>query len=268
VAVWSGGRRYHTKARRRCHVEQESTTTKLYIHITEDVQSRARALGVCFQTGEHFAALHCAHAAGVRREITAAFRRAGGGGVAKSNRVGLDRMGASNLITLHFPFVPSSQVEFRVLIVGVEQCGKTSLLEKLKSLYTDAVGLPSKQIVPTVGLNIAKLEACGSKLVIWDLGGQKGLRSIWEKYYAEAHALVFVVDGGFESQDSRDTLQRILSNRKLDGAPVLVLANKSDLAGAGVTLSIRKQVESLLSQSSARTSKVLSACAHSGEGLR
>lgn len=138
----------------------------------------------------------------------------------------------------------------------------------MKSLYTGAVGLPSAQIVPTVGLNIAKLEACDSKLVIWDLGGQKGLRSIWEKYYAEAHALVFVVDGSAESQDSRDTLQRILSNRELEGAPVLVLANKSDLAGAGGTLSVREPLENMLSQSSTRASKILSACAHSGEGLR
>ena len=153
-------------------------------------------------------------------------------------------------------------------MVGVEQCGKTSLLEKLKSLYTDAVGLPSKQIVPTVGLNIAKLEACDSKLIIWDLGGQKGLRSIWEKYYAEAHAVVFVIDGSEDSQDSRDTLQRLLTDAELDGAPVLVMANKSDLAGgAGGTDSIRKDYEDLLAQSS-RTSKVLSACAHSGEGLR
>ena len=156
-----------------------------------------------------------------------------------------------------------------MLVVGVEQCGKTSVLEKLKSLYTDAAGLPPAQIVPTVGLNIAKLEACDSKLVIWDLGGQKGLRSIWEKYYAEAHAVVYVVDGSVESEDSRDTLQRILSNRDLEGAPVLVMANKIDLAdGAGSTLSISHQFESLLAQQSSITSKVLSACAHSGEGLR
>lgn len=162
----------------------------------------------------------------------------------------------------------SSQAEFRVLVIGVERCGKTSLLEKLKSLYTDTVGLPSKQIVPTVGLNIAKLVACDSKLTIWDLGGQKGLRSIWEKYYAEAHAIVFVIDAREDSQDSRDTLQRLLTVTELDGAPVLVMMNKSDLVGGTEgTDSIRKEYEGLLSQSS-RKSKVLSACAHSGEGLR
>jgi hypothetical protein len=41
-----------------------------------------------------------------------------------------------------------------------------------------------------VGLNIGRAEALGAKLVFWDLGGQVGLRTIWEKYYGEAHAVV------------------------------------------------------------------------------
>lgn len=141
------------------------------------------------------------------------------------------------------------------------------MLEKLKSMYTDAVGLPSKQIVPTVGLNIAKLEACDSKLVMWDLGGQIGLRAIWDKYYPEAHSLVFVVDGSCESQDARETFEHLLSHRDLGSIPVLVLANKSDIAGPGGTSSIQLDYQNVLSQSN-RPSKVLSSCAHSGEGLR
>jgi hypothetical protein len=30
---------------------------------------------------------------------------------------------------------------------------------------------------------------------MWDLGGHQDLHGIWEKYYSEAHAVVFVVDG-------------------------------------------------------------------------
>lgn len=32
------------------------------------------------------------------------------------------------------------------------------------------------------------------QLVFWDLGGQSGLRSIWDKYYAESNAVLYVVD--------------------------------------------------------------------------
>lgn len=47
-----------------------------------------------------------------------------------------------------------------------------TLLEKLKTLYSDFEGLPPDRIVPTVGLNIGRIEAHKSKLIFWDLGGQ------------------------------------------------------------------------------------------------
>jgi hypothetical protein len=42
------------------------------------------------------------------------------------------------------------------------------------------------------GLNIGRLEVGGAKLILWDLGGASSLRSIWDKYFAEAHVLVCV----------------------------------------------------------------------------
>ena len=84
--------------------------------------------------------------------------------------------------------------EFHILIIGLDKAGKTTVLERLKSLYTDATGLEPGQILPTVGLNIARFEVKNTPLVLWDLGGQLALRSIWERYYGEAHAVLFVVD--------------------------------------------------------------------------
>ena len=55
-------------------------------------------------------------------------------------------------------------------------------------------GLGPGSIVPTVGLNVGRVEAHHAQLLFWDLGGQAGLRTIWDKYYAEAHALLYVVD--------------------------------------------------------------------------
>jgi ADP-ribosylation factor related protein 1 len=46
----------------------------------------------------------------------------------------------------------------------------------------------------TVGLNVGRLEAFRTQLVFWDLGGAASLRGIWDKYYGEAHGIMFVVD--------------------------------------------------------------------------
>ncbi|PWA87044.1 GTP-binding protein 1 [Artemisia annua] len=151
------------------------------------------------------------------------------------------------------------------------ELGKT-LLEKLKTQYSSIEGLPPDRIVPTVGLNIGRIETSNTKLVFWDLGGQliqtspqsldklymlhqkafglmhsyfqSGLRSIWEKYYEEAHAVVFVVDASCPSrfEESKSALEniqhinmlpeKVLRHEDLQGAPLLILANKQDLADA------------------------------------
>ncbi|CAH1419890.1 uncharacterized protein LOC111915907 [Lactuca sativa] len=127
-----------------------------------------------------------------------------------------------------------SKTEFHVLILGIDKAGKTTLLEKLKTQYSSLEGLPPDRIVPTVGLNIGRIETSNTKLVFWDLGGQSGLRSIWEKYYEEAHAVIFVVDASCPSrfEDSKSALEKVLRHEDLQGAPLLILANKQDLADA------------------------------------
>ena len=109
--------------------------------------------------------------------------------------------------------------ELHILIVGLDHAGKTALLERLKTLYTDSPELEAEKILPTVGLNIGRFEAHGSPLVLWDLGGQAGLRSIWDKYYGEAHALLYVVDATDPGrlEEAKTALHRALGARGFCG---------------------------------------------------
>jgi len=161
-----------------------------------------------------------------------------------------------------------SKAEFHVLILGIDKAGKTTLLEKLKTLYSDVEGLPPDRIVPTVGLNIGRVEAHKAKLIFWDLGGQLGLRVIWEKYYEEAHAVVFVVDSASPArfEDTKSALDKVIRHPDLQGAPVLVLANKQDLPESVNAEELARFLE--LKKQKSIQSRVQGISAHEGSGIQ
>lgn len=84
--------------------------------------------------------------------------------------------------------------EFTVLIIGLDGAGKTTFLEHIKTLYNDVPGLTPDKIAPTVGQNTGKITLPSTILQFWDLGGQRGIRNIWHRYYDDCHAVVYVID--------------------------------------------------------------------------
>ncbi|VDM50713.1 unnamed protein product [Toxocara canis] len=77
--------------------------------------------------------------------------------------------------------------EMRLLILGLDNAGKTTILKKLNGEDIDEVS-------PTVGFNIKTLEYKGYKLNMWDVGGQRSLRSYWKNYFEQTDGLIWVVD--------------------------------------------------------------------------
>ena len=57
------------------------------------------------------------------------------------------------------------------------------------------------------------------------------MRSIWEKYYAEAHGMVFVIDSADvgRMEEAKLAFDAVREHEELRGIPVLLLANKQDL---------------------------------------
>ena len=77
--------------------------------------------------------------------------------------------------------------EMRILMLGLDNSGKTSILYRLK------LGQP-KRTVPTIGFNVETLEYKNIAFTVWDVGGQEKLRALWRHYFASTQALIFVVD--------------------------------------------------------------------------
>ena len=51
-----------------------------------------------------------------------------------------------------------------------------------------------KTSVPTVGFNMEAFEKGSLRFNVFDMSGANKYRSLWEKYYKDAEAVVFVVD--------------------------------------------------------------------------
>lgn len=109
------------------------------------------------------------------------------------------------------PYLDSSSTdkpatEYSIILLGLDNAGKTTLLNQIKNLFPTASvaqnassdPAPSESAgntVPTVGQNVATIVLPDMYLKIWDVGGQMTLRRLWTSYYKASHAVVFVVDG-------------------------------------------------------------------------
>ncbi|XP_031566177.1 ADP-ribosylation factor-like protein 2 [Actinia tenebrosa] len=117
--------------------------------------------------------------------------------------------------------------EVRILMLGLDNAGKTTILKKFN-------GEDINTIEPTLGFNIKTLEHRDFKLNVWDVGGQRSLRSYWRNYFETTDGLIWVVDSADKRRiaDCRNELQGLLVEERLAGATLLVFANKQDLPGS------------------------------------
>eukprot|EP00002_Diphylleia_rotans_P013261 TRINITY_DN2587_c0_g1_i2.p1 TRINITY_DN2587_c0_g1~~TRINITY_DN2587_c0_g1_i2.p1 ORF type:complete len:438 (+),score=119.56 TRINITY_DN2587_c0_g1_i2:50-1363(+) len=111
--------------------------------------------------------------------------------------------------------------------LGLDFAGKTTTLHRIKGHVPDV-------ITPTWGFASEEFQHGSYKLNMFDLGGGKNIRGIWENYYAEAHGVIFVIDSAAAErlEDARAALVKAVSEARLAGKPILILANKQDLPQA------------------------------------
>jgi len=116
------------------------------------------------------------------------------------------------------------QLDRRILLVGLDAAGKTTILYKLK--LGDTI-----HTIPTVGFNCEIVQYNRLTFTIWDIGGQEKLRRLWRHYYEGTDAIIFVVDSNDHERINivAEELQHMLSCDELKDASLLVLANKQDL---------------------------------------
>ena len=95
--------------------------------------------------------------------------------------------------------------DMRILMVGLDAAGKTTILYKLK--LGEVV-----TTIPTIGFNVETVEYKNISFTVWDVGGQDKIRNLWRHYY-----LVFANKQDLPHAMSAPELTEKLGLQKLTG---------------------------------------------------
>ncbi|KAJ6844370.1 ADP-ribosylation factor [Iris pallida] len=76
--------------------------------------------------------------------------------------------------------------EMRILMVGLDAAGKTTILYKLKlgEIVTT---------IPTIGFNVETVEYKNISFTVWDVGGQDKIRPLWRHYFQNTQGLILLL---------------------------------------------------------------------------
>lgn len=153
-----------------------------------------------------------------------------------------------------------SNEEHKVIIVGLDNAGKTTILYQF--LMSEVV-----HTSPTIGSNVEEVVWKNIRFLMWDIGGQESLRSAWNTYYTNTEFLIVVVDSTDRERlaVTKAELYNMLNHEDLKQAGVLIFANKQDIKGSMSVAEISEQLN--LTSIKDHGWHIQACCALTGEGL-
>ena len=122
-----------------------------------------------------------------------------------------------------------------LVLLGLDEAGKTSILNKISTnqdlgSFTDLGFKPPS----TCGFNLRAYSYCKRNITVYDCGGKKEFRELWEYYCQNVDGVIYVIDSSDASRLEEAGLEliNVLKNPILANKPLLILANKGDLEGS------------------------------------
>lgn len=151
----------------------------------------------------------------------------------------------------------------RILLLGLDNAGKTTILYKVK-LDENICS------IPTIGFNVETVTPCkGLTFTVWDVGGQKKIRQLWNYYYQNTDGLFFVIDSSDTERisEASEELHGILEHDSMRGVPVVIIANKQDLPNAMTCTELIQRLDLQKLSSGQNKWFIQNACAINGSGI-
>lgn len=168
-------------------------------------------------------------------------------------------MGLKSLLARLFGF---GKEEVSILVVGLDNSGKTTIINQLKSEEAKSL-----DIVPTIGFSVEKFKSSSLAITAFDMSGQGRYRTLWEQYYKECQGIIFVVDSSDKIRMvvAKDEFERMIKHPDLGNVPVLFYANKMDRREAVSSVKVSALLE--LEQIHDKAWHICASNALTGEGL-
>lgn len=123
------------------------------------------------------------------------------------------------------PNQPQLSFKKKVVVLGIEGVGKTSLVQRLKYGET-------KHVMPTIGFNMERYQNANLDLMMFDIAG--GARSMWSHYMENADVIIYVVDATSptHTEIQQELLKFLNRDQKLKNKLFICALNKSDSSQA------------------------------------
>eukprot|EP01097_Dermamoeba_algensis_P009806 TRINITY_DN7047_c0_g1_i1.p1 TRINITY_DN7047_c0_g1~~TRINITY_DN7047_c0_g1_i1.p1 ORF type:complete len:378 (-),score=52.38 TRINITY_DN7047_c0_g1_i1:756-1889(-) len=114
----------------------------------------------------------------------------------------------------------------KVLILGLDAAGKTTIMYSMKKSYEEVL-----TTIPTIGFNVETVLVRTNELTCWDVGGCDKIRPLWKHYTRGTNGVIFVVDSNDKERlpEAAHELEIFMRDEDLIDVPFLILANKQDL---------------------------------------
>jgi GTP-binding protein SAR1 len=115
----------------------------------------------------------------------------------------------------------------KAVFLGLDNSGKSTIISFLQS---------GKFIehTPTMGKKMSEMDIGGTRISLFDMGGQQDFRDLWLGEAKTAKCVVFVVDRTAPERfdEARVELDKLIPYIQNENKQLLILANKSDLPSA------------------------------------
>eukprot|EP01114_Cavostelium_apophysatum_P022165 TRINITY_DN7928_c1_g1_i2.p1 TRINITY_DN7928_c1_g1~~TRINITY_DN7928_c1_g1_i2.p1 ORF type:complete len:515 (-),score=123.86 TRINITY_DN7928_c1_g1_i2:1030-2574(-) len=153
-----------------------------------------------------------------------------------------------------------SKSESRILMVGLDAGGRTTILYKLK--LGEVV-----TTIPTIGFNVETIEYKGTNFTIWEVGGCDKIRPLWRHYFQNTDAIVIVLDSNDKERlpEMMAEVDHLLTCEELLDCVWVVFANKQDLPNVYKPADILRE-GNLEARMKGRRWVLIGGCAITGDG--